>query len=252
MEEKRYVVLIVEDQLDLREGIKLGLEMEGYQVLTAASAEEALLWLERLTPDIIVADIMLPGMDGYDLFQRLREKPEWAQIPFLFLTAKGDPLSIRQGKLMGADDYLVKPFSMEDLLAAIQGRLRRAEELRKTILQQQGALERETGKIECGPFVIDQEAFQAWKDGELLELTPTEFRLLAALARNAGRVLSYTELIRASHGYEEMEREEARELLRPHLRNLRRKIDPDDRTSYIQNVRGVGYRLDPKPGPVQK
>lgn len=123
------IVLIIDDNPQLVEGVKLTLEMEGYQVLAAMSGAEAMDVLERITPDLILADIMMPGMDGYELYDRVHADPRWVQVPFIFLTAKTDKVDIRRGKEMGADDYITKPFDPQDIVAAVRGRLKRMAEV---------------------------------------------------------------------------------------------------------------------------
>ncbi len=123
------IILVVDDNPDLVDGVKLTLEMEGYQVLSAASGPEALTILERITPDLILADIMMPEMDGFELYERVHADQRWIQVPFIFLTAKTDQNDIRRGKEMGADDYITKPFDPQDLIAAIRGRLKRMSQV---------------------------------------------------------------------------------------------------------------------------
>jgi iron(II)-dependent oxidoreductase len=123
------IILIVDDNPELIEGVKLTLEMEGYQVLSAKNGQEALAVLERVTPDLILADIMMPEMDGYELYERVHQEPRWLQTPFIFLTAKTDKEDIRRGKAMGVDDYITKPFEPEDIISAIRGRTKRLSEV---------------------------------------------------------------------------------------------------------------------------
>ena len=123
------IILIVDDNPQLIDGVKLTLEMEGFQVLTASTGQEALTVLERITPDLILADIMMPELDGYQLYEAVHAEERWVQVPFVFLTAKTSSADIRRGKEMGADDYLTKPFAVDDLVAAVRGRLKRAAEL---------------------------------------------------------------------------------------------------------------------------
>jgi len=123
------IILIVDDNPELVDGVKLTLEMEGYQVLTALSGAEALEVLGRITPDLILADIMMPEMDGYELYERVHSDPRWVKAPFIFLTAKTSQADIRRGKEMGADDYITKPFDSQDLVSAVRGRLKRMAEV---------------------------------------------------------------------------------------------------------------------------
>jgi DNA-binding response OmpR family regulator len=123
-------ILVVDDNQEMVEGLKLTLEMEGFQVLTAGSGSEALEVLERgTTPDLILADIMMPNLDGYELYVRIHHNPKWVQIPFVFLTAKTSKEDIRKGSEIGADAYITKPFDPQDVVATIRGRLKRVAEL---------------------------------------------------------------------------------------------------------------------------
>ncbi len=122
-------ILVVDDESTIRDSIADVLRLSGLHVVVASSGEDALQVLARLEPDLIVADIMMPGMNGYQLYQRIRRTPEWVRIPFIFLTAKGTPEDVRYGKELGADDYLMKPIEPEDLIAAVMGKLARFAEL---------------------------------------------------------------------------------------------------------------------------
>ncbi|MBN1487833.1 MAG: SUMF1/EgtB/PvdO family nonheme iron enzyme [Anaerolineae bacterium] len=123
------IILVVDDNPDLVDGVKLTLEMEGYQVLTATSGEQALDVLGRITPDLILADIMMPGVDGYELYDKVHEDERWVQVPFIFLTAKTNKDDISRGKEMGVDDYITKPFDPQVLVSVVRGRLKRMAEL---------------------------------------------------------------------------------------------------------------------------
>ncbi len=123
------IILIVDDNPELLNGVKLTLEMEGFQALTAQNGKEALEILERITPDLILADIMMPEMDGYQLYEEIHKSDRWVTVPFIFLTAKTDIADIRRGKEMGVDDYITKPFEPEDIVVAIRGRMKRMAEV---------------------------------------------------------------------------------------------------------------------------
>jgi iron(II)-dependent oxidoreductase len=123
------IIMVVDDNADLLDGVKLALEMEKYQVLTATSAQEALEILERITPDLILADIMMPEMDGYEFYSHIQQNEQLLQVPFIYLTAKTDRADIRKGRALGVDDYILKPFDPQDVVAAVQGRLKRMSQL---------------------------------------------------------------------------------------------------------------------------
>ncbi|MCJ7567156.1 MAG: response regulator, partial [Anaerolineales bacterium] len=125
------IILVVEDDMALLEGIRELLELSEYKVLTATNGQEALEVLEKKHPDLIVSDIMMPEMDGYQFHEKVREQPELSAIPFIFLTARGEKADIRRGKELGADDYITKPFDDEDLLVAVRAKLSRWDNLRQ-------------------------------------------------------------------------------------------------------------------------
>jgi DNA-binding response OmpR family regulator len=240
------MILVVEDNPDMIAALKLALEMEGYQVLTAANGLEALQILERVMPDLIVADIMMPRMNGYELYEATHQNERWLSIPFIFLTAKTDKEDIRLGKEMGADDYLVKPVEKEDLIAAIRGKLKRVTELKAAVEASQEDSEGPAlkGTLNTGELIIDLDRHVVTVKGQPVHLTPTEFELLVCLANNLDFVVSCQELVKQVHKYHCSSESEAREIIRPHIKNLRRKVEPDPtHFTYIINVRGVGYKL---------
>ncbi len=142
------LILIVEDDLAVQEGIADILEVAGYEVLAAGNGQEALAVLQERRPDLIVSDIMMPYMDGYEFYEAVHSQPEWVTIPFIFLTAKGEKEDVRLGKRLGADDYLVKPFEREDLLIAIEAKLRRLEEVQRPALERAEQLEEQLTRAE--------------------------------------------------------------------------------------------------------
>lgn len=141
-------ILVVEDDRAVREGIADILEVAGYEVLTASNGEEALNMLRQQRLDLIVSDIMMPHMDGYDFYEAVHGKSEWVTIPFIFLTAKGAKEDVRLGKQLGADDYLVKPFEREDLLIAVEAKLKRLEEVQRPALERVEQLEEQLTRSE--------------------------------------------------------------------------------------------------------
>ncbi len=236
-------ILAVDDQPDLVESLRLTLESAGYQVVTAGNGIEALAALQSQAIDLILADIAMPQMNGYQLFERVRENPRWIPIPFLFLTVRTMDSDIRYGKELGADDYLTKPIQPEDLLAAIHGRLRRAREL--------AALARATvatdaeGYLTAGRLRIEPGQHRVWLDERPVKLSAKEFALIEYLARHVAKVVPAQELIRVTHGIE-TDYVDAGTLLRPLIRTLRRKLGyAVGDMGCVENVRGVGYRLVP-------
>ena len=232
-------ILVVDDQPALRESIALTLESAGYQAVGAADGIEALGVLEEREVHLILADIAMPRLNGYQLYERVRANPRWLHIPFIFLTARALDSDIRYGKELGADDYLTKPVQPEDLLAVVQGKLRRAGELAGMGRAAAGEA------LVLGPLRIEPGPHRAYLRGRELHLSAREFILLECLARRAGQVIAPRELLRATHGLD-TDDTEAGFLLRPLVRSLRRKLGYGvGEMGCIENVRGVGYRLMP-------
>lgn len=236
-------ILVADDQPDLRAMISLTLESAGFQVLRSGDGLEALAILQAQAVDLILADIAMPRMNGYQLYQRVREDPRWLAIPFIFLTARSLDSDIRYGKELGVDDYLTKPIEPEDLLAAVQGRLRRALQLARLLSQPAAPAPGDQRSIVVGRLRIDSGQHRAWMDDQLIDLSAREFTLLEYLARRADTMVAPQALIHVTHGLE-TDDIEAGSLLRPLIRSLRRKLGyAVGEMGCIENVRGVGYRL---------
>lgn len=240
-------ILIVDDQLQLLNSIKMTLEMYGYDVVTANDGLKGLRILESRRVALILADIAMPRMNGYQLFERVRDNPEWLEIPFIFLTARSLDSDIRFGKEMGVDDYLIKPIEPEDLVAAVRGKLKRAAQLRqhRSSVQANPASVPTPAVLKAGALHIDTNQHRAWVGDDKLNLSAKEFKLLTYLAQNAEKVVSPPQLVRVTHEFE-TDYIEASNLLRPLIRSLRRKLGfAVGEMGCIENVRGVGYRLVP-------
>lgn len=236
-------ILVVDDEPDLLDNIGLALEAKDYKVLTASDGIEALAVLQTEPVDLILADIAMPNMNGYQLYERVRENPKWGAIPFIFLTARRLDSDIRYGKELGVEDYLTKPIRAVDLLAVVRGKLRRAQQLAQLSIQLAPSLESELRALDLGRLRIDPNQHRVWLDERLIQFSAREFMLLEYLARRVGKVASPQELIRVTHGLD-TDRVEAGTLLRPLIRSLRRKFGyPVGEMGCIENVRGVGYRL---------
>jgi DNA-binding response OmpR family regulator len=235
-------ILVVDDQPDLLSNLGLTLESGGYQVLTANDGSEALSILQTQSVDLILADIAMPRMNGYQLYEQVRDNPQWLNIPFLFLTARTLDSDIRYGKELGVDDYLTKPIQPEDLLATVHGKLVRKRQLGNT---SPPTSEHNGRTLVAGSLRIDPEQHRAWLNDQPMQLSAREFTLLEQLARRINMVVSPQELIRATHSLD-TDHEEAGTLLRPLIRSLRRKLGyPVGEIGCIEVVRGVGYRLTP-------
>jgi two-component system response regulator VanR len=243
--ETRASILIVDDQPDILENLALVLESEGYRALTASDGAEALHIMHSQAVDLILADIAMPRMNGYQLYERVRDNPAWVAVPFLFLTARAMDSDIRYGKQLGVDDYLTKPIEPEDLLAAVQGRLLRAQQLAHLAPQPAPPAAQARGALRLGQLQIDLGQHRVWMGGKAASLSAREFTLLQDLAERANQVVTAQDLIRATHELE-TDRLEAGSLLRPMIRSLRRKLGYGiGEAGCIENVRGVGYRLIP-------
>jgi two-component system response regulator VicR len=223
-------VLAVDDEPRYLEIIRFNLEAAGYEVATVASGEQALEAVAAQEPDLIVLDLMLPGIDGFEVCRRVRER---STCPIIMLTAKGAEEDKVRGLHLGADDYVTKPFSAQELLARVEAVLRRA--------RPPDSGERRTETLTVGELEIDWPRKQVTLAGRELRLSPTEYRLLTCLAESAGTVVSREELLEQVWG-EAYRRDH--EILRVTLWRLRQKLadDPSD-PRYIVTRPGLGYML---------
>ena len=241
------MILIADDDLELIKATKMILEIEGYSVVTAANGYEALQVLESNPISLIIADIAMPEMNGYQLLQRVRQVSEWVLIPFLFLSARALSSDIRFGKELGADDYLTKPVSPADLRAAVRGKLLRANQWQESVSATQDPSTSKNGVdkeiYSVGDIYIDANKHQVEFAGDQIQLSAREFILLKHLVKSRGEVLHFEELIDKTHGIS-VNSVEAGALIRPMIRSLRRKLgyQAGDR-GCIENIRSVGYRL---------
>jgi DNA-binding response OmpR family regulator len=241
-------ILVVDDHTELLDNLSLTLEAAGYEVLQAEDGLSALETLEAKPVDLILADIAMPRLNGYQLFERVRQNPAWIAIPFVLLTARALDSDVRYGKELGVDDYLTKPIQPEDLLAAVRGKLRRADQLAQTTNGNHEMRSPENEALTIGPLSIDPSKHQVSMGQNEIKLSVREFKLLLELARNVDRVISAQDLIQVTHelGTDHIE---AGSLLRPLIRSLRRKMGyKTGEMGIIENVRGVGYRLVPPEG----
>jgi DNA-binding response OmpR family regulator len=237
-------ILVIDDQDDVLVCTKQVLESAGYGVLTADSAIEALTLLRSQPVDLILADIAMPHMNGYQLHEQVIANPRWVAIPFLFLSGRSLDSDVRYGKALGVDDYLVKPVKPQDLVAAVGGRLRRARQLARSHAELGGAYA-ERHVLALGRLRLDIDQHRVWFDEEEVPLSAREFSLLAYLAEQASHVVTLPDLVQITHNLA-TDHAEAGSLLRPLIRSIRRKLGyPSGQMGCIESVRGVGYRLIP-------
>ncbi len=223
-------ILVVDDKLEIRKLLKSYFTQEGFEVVTAADGQEALFVARHEKPDVVLLDLMMPEMNGYDF---LRSFSRESSTPVIVLTAKVEESDKVLGLELGADDYVVKPFSPRELAARVRAVLRRVEKSQK-----------ETPQIlRAGEILVDLEGHYVKVGGQLVDLTPSEFTILATLIAAPGRVFTRLELLERLQGvaYEGYER-----TIDVHIRNLRAKIEPDpSQPRYIETVYGAGYRFSP-------
>ena len=222
-------VLVVDDEPKIVDVVREYLEHAGFSVRTAGDGPAALERARALAPDLIVLDLGLPGLDGLDVARQLRRS---SRVPVIILTARGDEVDRIIGLEIGADDYLVKPFSPRELVARVRAVLRRVDER---------DMAGEDEPIVRGDVVVDPARRRVTVADRPVELTPTEFDLLAHLARQPGRVFTRAQLLTAIHGVAVESYERA---VDAHIKNLRRKLEPDPRhPRYVLTAHGIGYRF---------
>ncbi len=221
-------ILVIEDDPDIVEVIRYALEREGFTVLTASAGERGLQEAQRRRPELILLDLMLPGIDGLEVCRRLRERSETQAIPIVILTAKGEEADIVVGLEMGADDYLPKPFSPRELVARIRAVLRRTQRAPKP----EGK-----SRVEIGELVLDLTRYEVLNDGEPVPLTRAEFRLLWTLAQRPGRVFPRSELVDRITAGESYIIDRNVDV---HISSIRKKLG--EAGGVIATVRGVGYK----------
>jgi len=219
-------ILVVDDEFKIVQLVRAYLQQAGFSVLTASDGQQALTLFRVEQPALVILDLMLPDIDGLDVAREIRKK---SSIPIIMLTARAEDADRIAGLELGADDYVVKPFNPRELVARVRAVLRRTEGLTKSTM------------IEAGDLAIDLSTHEARLQGRVLDFTPIEFKLLATLAEQPGRVFTRLQLIEALSGttYATLDR-----TIDTHIKNLRRKIERDPQNpEYIVTVRGVGYKF---------
>jgi DNA-binding response OmpR family regulator len=223
-------ILIVEDEFAVSRGIEYALQQEGYTVKVARNGEEGVEFATQQAPDLVILDVRLPGMDGFEVLRRIRSAG--TKAPVLFLTARGDEVDKVIGLELGADDYLTKPFSLRELMSRIKALLRRAY----------GEFADAVGErvIRHGDLVIDLERRRVSRGNRRIALTATEFEILRHLASRPGRVYTRRELLELIRDYEALDQDE--KTINVHVSHLREKLEDDPFSpGFILTVRGAGY-----------
>jgi DNA-binding response OmpR family regulator len=227
-------VLVVEDDITLLETLEYNLERQGYEVLKAADGPQALDVARKKQPDLIVLDVMLPGLDGFEVCRILRRE---MSMPILMLTARADEVDKVVGLEVGADDYLTKPFSMRELLARVKALLRRVRLIREEMSTESEAVSRDV--LSFGDLLIDLNRHEVLWQGESLRLKPKEYDLLIFLARNRGVALSRDLILERVWGWDYGGGSRTVDV---HVRWLREKIEADPANpARLVTVRGIGY-----------
>ncbi len=221
-------LLVVDDEPNIRELLSASLRYAGFEVATAADGQQALALADSFRPDLLVLDVMMPGMDGFGVVRRLRQSGR--HTPVLFLTARDAAEDKVSGLTLGGDDYVTKPFSLDEVLARIRAVLRRTAVAAKTA---------EAPRLTFADIELDEESHEVIKAGEVISLSPTEFKLLRYLMANSGRVLSKAQIL--DHVWNYDFNGEAN-VVESYISYLRRKIDTTE-PRLLHTIRGVGYTL---------
>ncbi len=222
-------ILIVEDNRGIQMSLKDEFESDGYQVFIAENGGEGLTMAEKQKPDLIILDIMLPVMDGYEVCKKLRM--EGNHTPIIMLTVKNKEIDKVLGLELGADDYVTKPFSVRELSARV-----------KTIFRRLGEYSTENNSFRLGETELDFKKYEATKKGEKIDFTPLEFQVLQLFVKNKGKVITRDELLEKVWGEHNVVI--SLRTIDSHIANIRKKLEDDPANpKYIINIRGVGYKL---------
>ena len=219
-------LLVADDEPNIRELLSASLRFAGFDVTTAADGQQALTAARKERPDLLVLDVMMPGVDGFEVVRRLRA--EGVHSPVLFLTAKDSTEDKVTGLTLGGDDYVTKPFSLEEVVARI-----------RAILRRHGVTAEQASRLSFADIELDDDTHEVWKDGEPVSLSPTEFKLLRYFLQNAGRVLSKAQIL--DHVWNYDFGGEAN-VVESYVSYLRRKVDTTE-PRLLHTLRGVGYTL---------
>jgi len=224
------LITIVDDEEDIVELVSHHLKREGFKVKEFHNGRDFLSFLESVVPDLAVLDIMLPGIDGLEICRMLKSKTSTSSVPIIMLTAKASEADVVVGLELGADDYIVKPFSPRELVARV-----------KTVLRRTTAIEDQGNVIRIGPLVVNTEKYEVSVDGNKLNLTTTEFKILEVLAEGKGRVFTRDQLLKKKRlwGDDKLVYDRTIDV---HIKNLREKLGVAG--NMIKTVRSIGYKLE--------
>ncbi|MHB0928469.1 MAG: response regulator transcription factor [Candidatus Nanopelagicales bacterium] len=221
------LVMVVDDELGVRELIGDALRLGGYDAIEAVDGQEALQILRHTQPDLMIVDVNMPVMNGFELLEKIRDRG--LQTPVIMLSARGDRIDVTHGLQLGADDYVRKPFGLEELLLRVTAVLRRSSNA-----------EEPATVLKCGPVELDARVHRVKRDGTLIEMSPTEFRLLEYLLQHQARVVTRSELLRQVWG---IDFETDTSVVDTYISYLRRKLH-DDTFAGIKTIRGVGFQIE--------
>lgn len=230
-------ILVIEDDMHIQELLSYNLDKNGYDAKIIDNGIEGLKEAYENAPDVIILDLMLPGMDGLEICKRLRMDKRTLKTPIIMLTAKSEELDKILGLELGADDYITKPFSIKELIARIRALMRRTAD----ISIDDNDSEKQSESIRVADIEINTEKYEVKKSNEKIILTLKEFELLRILAENKGRVLTRDFLLDKIWGYDYIGETRTVDV---HIRHLRQKIQDDESSQIIETIRGVGYRIN--------
>ena len=232
-----YNILVVEDDIDIIKLLKLYLENEGHRVISAQNGIDALNIIKNIKVDLVVMDIMMPKMDGYELISKIREK---YTIPIIVLSAKGADNDKILGLNLGADDYITKPFNPLEIVARVNSNLRRFYDFNNhNVIEKE-----EETKLIVGDLVLDTQKLSLFKNDEEIIVTPTEYKILSLLMKTPGQVYTKLQICESINGdYIESDNN----TMMVHVSRLREKVEDDSKNpEYIKTVRGIGYKIEKK------
>ena len=223
-------VLVIDDEPNIRDLVQAALRFHGFEVSTAGSGEEGLALARSERPDLILLDVLLPDISGFDVCRRLRDEDD--DVPVIYLTARDTPSDTVTGLSLGGDDYVTKPFSVEALIARVRALLRRVK-------RDPNSAQSSDGVLRVADLALDEKTWTVRRGGVPIDLSPTEFRLLAYMMHNAGRVLTRAQLLENVWGWDYAGQSQ---IVETYVSYLRRKLDPFG-PNLIHTQRGVGYAL---------